>query len=114
MLRASKSCGTDELTARMLKACGYMILAPLEYIFDLSFKTNTFPTIWKCGRVTALHKEGDPEQPTNYRPITVLPVTSKILERIVHNQSMEYHRRPDTIAIPIRIQKGALHWDMPN
>ena len=43
----SKACGVDGLTARLLKACGESIVAPLQYIFNLSIQTATFPTNWK-------------------------------------------------------------------
>ena len=48
------------------------------------------PSIWKCARVTPIHKSGDMKTPGNYRPISVLPIFSKILERAIHSQLSEY------------------------
>jgi hypothetical protein len=47
---------------------------------------GTFPALWKLARVTPLHKEDDKLQVENYRPISALPVLSKILEKVVHVQ----------------------------
>ena len=49
-----------------------------------------YPDIWKCGKVTALFKSGERTDPNNYRPITVLPIVSKILEKAVHSQMYSY------------------------
>ena len=66
-------------------------MAPiLTRIFNRSLEASTFPSIWKCGEVTALFKGGDRTDCNNYRPITVLPTISKILERAVHQQMYEF------------------------
>ena len=93
LLRAispSKACGIDGLTARLIKACGDAIVAPLQHIFNISIRTCTFPSIWKSARVTPLYKGGAPENASNYRPVSVLPILSKILERLIHDQIYEY------------------------
>ena len=59
-------------------------------IFYRSLEASTFPSIWKCGKVTALSKGGDRSECNNYKPITVLPTISKILERAVHQQMYEF------------------------
>ena len=59
-------------------------------LFKRSLEASTFPSIWKCGQVTALFKGGDRTDCNNYRPITVLPTISKILERAVHQQLYEF------------------------
>ena len=93
LLRAispSKACGVDGLTARLIKACGEAIVAPLQHIFNISILTCTFPTIWKNARVTPLYKSGALNDPSNYRPVSVLPILSKILERLIHDQIYDY------------------------
>ena len=55
-------------------------------MFNHSLKSSTFPQIWKDGKVTPIFKSGDRLNMSNYRPITVLPILSKILERFVHMQ----------------------------
>ena len=56
----------------------------LTKLFHRSIDSSVFPAIWKQGKVTALFKSGDKSDCNNYRPITVLPTVSKILERAVH------------------------------
>ena len=55
-------------------------------IYNHSLKSSTFPQIWKDGKVMPIFKSGDRSNMSNYRPITVLPILSKILERFVHTQ----------------------------
>ena len=62
----------------------------LTRLFNPSLEASTFPSIWKCGKVTALFKGGDRTDCNNYRPITVIPTFSKILERAVHQQLYEF------------------------
>ena len=55
-------------------------------MFNQSLVTRTFPSLWKFGKVSALFEKGDRCDPNNYRPVTVLPTLSKILEKAVHEQ----------------------------
>ena len=59
-------------------------------LFNRSLEASTFQSICKCGKVTALFKGGDRTDCNNYRPITVLPTISEILERAVHQQLYEF------------------------
>ena len=55
--------------------------------------TSTFPSEWKKAKVTPIYKDGDKSDVSNYRPISVLPILSKILERAVHDQMYNYLTR---------------------
>ena len=55
-------------------------------IFNLPIETGVFPDKLKITRVSSVYKAGDSSDLTNYRPISVLPCFSKILERIMHNR----------------------------
>ena len=89
-LKTNKSTGLDRITARLLKDAAVVIAPSLTQIFNLSLSSSTFPQIWKNGRVTPIFKSGERSDMTNYRPITVLPILSKILERFVHTQIYNY------------------------
>ncbi len=89
-LSASKSCGVDGLTARLIKSCGAAIYKPLTHIFNVSLSKGIFPTIWKVARVTPLYKDGAHDDCSNYRPISVLPILSKVFERLVHERVYSY------------------------
>ena len=85
-LKTNKSTGLDRISARLLKDAATVIAPTLTQIFNHSLKSSTFPQIWKDGKVTPIFKSGDHSNMSNYRPITVLPILSKILERFVHKQ----------------------------
>ena len=56
----------------------------------MSLSEGIIPTEWKAAKVTPLHKSGPRTELENYRPISVLPALSKILEHIVHRQLLTY------------------------
>ena len=82
----NKAIGLDNISARLLKDLASVVSKSLAKLFNQSLVTCTFPSFWKFGKVSALFKTGDHCDPNNYRPITVLPTLSKILEKAVHNQ----------------------------
>ena len=49
-----------------------------------------FPNNWKIARVSPIYKEGSPDERSNYRPISVLPVLSRLFEKLVYNQLYKY------------------------
>ena len=61
-------------------------MLPLTYLVNLSLTKGTFPSQWKKARICPIFKEGDSTEPCNYRPISILPVSSKAIERAVFDQ----------------------------
>ena len=90
ILKPNKATGLDKISARLLKDSGHIIAPTLTSLFNLSLRTGIFPSVWKNARVIPLHKKGDKQDPSNYRPISVLPTLSKILESAVHTQFYGY------------------------
>ena len=89
-LKPNKAIGLDKISARLLKVSGHTIVPSLTSLFNLSLQTGTFPSVWKNARVIPLYKKGDKQDPSNYRPISVLSTLSKILENAVHTQFYGY------------------------
>jgi hypothetical protein len=85
-LKTNKAIGLDNISARLLKDFADVITTSLTKLYNRSLATSVFPAVRKCGKVTALIKSGDRCNANNYRPITILPTASKILERAVHSQ----------------------------
>ena len=81
----SKATGLDGLNARILKLAATSISNPISYIINNSIKTGIFPQVWKNAKVAPIFKGGDMQNKTNYRPISVLPVLSKLIERHIAN-----------------------------
>lgn len=67
-----------------------LVSKSLTVLFNRSLVTCTSPSLWKFGKVSTLFKKGDRSDPNNYKPITVFPTLSKILEKAVHNQLYYY------------------------
>ena len=67
-----------------------MISAPLTHIINLLFRSGVFPTDSKIVKIWPLYKNGATVQFGNYRPISILPVISKVLDKIVHNRLVDY------------------------
>ena len=84
------SPGWDNITSKIIKASCNHIVRPLTHIFNLSLTTGVFPTELKIARVIPLFKSGDPHIFSNYRPVSVLPILSKILERLMYNRILNY------------------------
>lgn len=85
-LHESKSFGSDNISLRHIKDSLYVTASYLTFIINTSIATGVFPTTWKHAVVTPLFKNGDKNNTSNYRPISILPIFSKILEKIVATQ----------------------------
>ncbi len=71
------------------------IQKPFSVRINIHFLTliqdvNTFPSSWKCSKVFPLYKSGDRANASNYRPISVLPALSKLMEKAVYTQLYDY------------------------
>lgn len=88
-LDEKKSIGFDCISAKQLK-CLPNIPLILTAIINLCFISANVPDLWKIAKVRALHKSGCLTNPSNYRPISVLPLISKIMEKIVYKKLFEY------------------------
>ena len=89
-LKLNKSPGHDEISFNKIKKCFSELYKPLKHVFNLSIETGVLPDKLKIARVPPTYKAGDSSDITNYRPISVLPSFSKILERIMHNCLFPY------------------------
>lgn len=86
----TKSCGSDGLSARFLKLSAHIIAPILTTIFNNSILNNTFPKSFKNAKVIPIHKKGSKSDKRNYRPISILPLISLILERHVSSHLKQY------------------------
>ena len=85
-LKSKKSSGYDGINTKLLKQIILNIVSPLEYIFNLSLSTGCCPDLLKIAKVIPIYKKDDSSLVTNYRPISLLPCISKILEKIVYKR----------------------------
>ena len=97
-LPLNKASGLDGISAKLLKEAGPIVSASLTYIINRSLTTGIFSNDWKVARVTPIYKDDIKTNPNNYRPISVLPIVSKFIERIVFNQLYAFLMRHDLLA----------------
>ena len=62
----------------------------LAILFNTSIKTSIFPDAWKLVRVTPIFKDGDKDDKSNYRPISVLPAISRLFEKLITDQLYQF------------------------
>ena len=74
----------------MLKICGSATYKPLAIIFKQCVDTGIFPSEWKKGNIVPIHKKGDKQTLKNYRPVSLLPICRKILERSMFNEMFNF------------------------
>ena len=86
----NKATGLYHISVNILKISIPFILQPLTHLMQVSLKRGGIHSAWKVARITPLHKGGDPTNVANYRPISVLPILSKVLEKIVFEQVSAY------------------------
>ena len=89
-LKTNKSCGADEINFNAIKHCFGEFCGLLTYLFDSSLQSGVFPDLMKIAIVSPVFKTGDTADISNYRPISVLPCFSKILERVMYNRLYKY------------------------
>ena len=89
-LDTSKATGLDELSAKFLKKSTDIIAEPLTKIFNLSISTGIFPENFKKAKDIPGFKKGEKSDKSNYRPISVLSLLSKIIEKHVAQQLKSY------------------------
>ena len=86
----NKAAGIDNISGQFLKDGANILATPVTQICNLSIKLSHFPHDCKLAKLKPLYKKGSKTDPKNYRPISLLPIVSKIIEKIIHDQTMEY------------------------
>ena len=79
-INVSKASGPYGIPGRLLKAVATEITPSLTKLFNLSLSSEKVPSAWKIALITPILKNGDPHVMTNYRPISLLPILSKVLD----------------------------------
>ena len=92
-LSNKNSFGTDGISSKVLKSAADVLAAPITFIVNTSLTSGIYPTRWKTAKVIPILKKGDPTKMANYRPVALLPVTSKILEEVVRGQVSDHFEK---------------------
>ena len=102
-INPTKAAGLDNLGGKFLKDGAQIFAKPVSELCNLSISLSLFPEDCKQAKLKPLFKKGSRDEPKNYRPISLLPQISKVIEKVVHEQVLEYL---DTNKILYRYQSG--------
>ena len=89
-LNSSKAVGPYSIPVHILIRLKYLMLSPLEILYNLSISTGTVPDRFKIARVLAVYKKESHMNLSNYRPISLLSVFNRILERLIYRRLINY------------------------
>ena len=86
----SKSSGITDISSKLIRDAFKVLTVELTFIINESLRLEVFPDDWALGSITPIPKEGDRLDPGNWRPITILPIPSKLMEKAVHYQIITF------------------------
>ena len=89
LLDVHKSSGPDGIPAVVLKTCAPELTPVLTRLYRLSYNTGV-PSSWKVAHVHPIPKKGDRSDPSNYRPIAITSLLSKVMERVLNRRLLQY------------------------
>ena len=93
----NKATGLDNLSGKLLKDGATILAKPLSQICNRSIKYSTFLNDCKIAKLKPLFKRGSKTDPKNYHPISLLPLISKIIEKIIHDQTQNFQDKNNVI-----------------
>ena len=89
-IKICKSSGIDGVSSRVFKDAFRVLIPQLVFLFNLSFELGSFPDSWKSATIIPLYKGGDKTEVSNYRPVSLLPLPGKLIEKVAHAKISEF------------------------
>jgi len=89
-LKDKLTAGYDDVPESLVKQCIQLIKGPLTHVCNVSLRSGVFPKEWKSANVKLLYEKGDRYDIQNYRPISIISVFAKLLERLKFNRLIPY------------------------
>ena len=89
-IKTAMSFGTDCISSYFLNLALPFIENSLTLLFNSSMETSQFPDAWKIARIVSVFMDEDKEIKSNYRPISILPVISRLFEKLIADQVYQY------------------------
>ena len=90
MTNESKTADSYNIPVRLIKLIKNIITEPLTYSINLSFSSRYYPKILKYGKIIPIFKANSQDQVNNYCPISVLPILSKICEKLMYARLINF------------------------
>lgn len=85
-LNVNKSPGSDGFSPIFVKSCAEELIVPLNHLFKLSLVDGKLASDWLIGKIIPIHKSGSKFSTNNYRPITLVSLICKILEKLIRKE----------------------------
>ena len=98
-LKPKTSCGHDNISTKLIKLTSSAISIPISHIANISMQQGIFPTSMKIAKVIPIYKKDNKSHFINYRPISLLPGFSKILEKLIHIRLFKYLTKNNILAL---------------
>ena len=89
-LSSNKACGPSSISTSLLKTLKGVLSIPHQLLFNCSFSTGLVPDQFKVARVVPIHKKGSSFLVSNYRPISLLSIFNKVIEKLMYNRIISY------------------------
>ena len=89
-LSTHKSSSVKNVSSRVLKDAFQALSDKVTYMFNVALSTGNFPRLWKRAKVVPLPKEGDRRDVNNLRPVSLLPLPGKLLEKVIHTRISQH------------------------
>ncbi len=92
-MKSKTSCGFDGISMKIVKSIKNVLVEPLTIIISQMLHTGIFPDLLKIANVTPIFKKDDETIFSNYRPILLLPVISKLFEKVIFSQTYDFFQK---------------------
>ena len=89
-VEVTKAAGSDQISGKFFNDGARILAKPISELCNLSMVLGRFPDACKIAKVKPLSKKGSKTDPSNYRPISLLPLLSKVFERVIFNQTEKF------------------------
>jgi hypothetical protein len=89
-LKNKLTAGYDDIPKSLVEQCIQLIKGPLTHTYNVSLRSGIFPDEWKAAKVKPWYKKGDRYDIQNYRPISIISVFAKLLERLMFNRLIPF------------------------
>lgn len=86
----NKGSNIKNINTKLFKDCLTAIPDKLLFLFNKVFSDGEFPDSWKVGCVVPIFKSGNRKKVNNYRPITLLPIVGKLVEKLMHRRILAF------------------------
>ena len=96
-LNEKKSADTYDIPVKLIKMIKDQITGPLTELINISFTTGCCPEILKYAKVIPIYKANSPLDVKNYRPISILPIFNKIMEKLMHERVISFLEKNNVI-----------------